>query len=327
MNAKVAAIASMKGGVGKTTMTLSLAEGSAAVRNKRVLVVDLDPQINASTLLTGGMPKSSVPWKTSMTLRNYLEKRLKNQRVEVDEFVLRDVIDFSPARAVSLISGSYDLRAFERHLLVRSGQSIESAMNCMRDAIDAIIEEQAPLFDLIVFDCPPGFSLLTEAALSRSDMIVLPTAPNNLGTQGLLAFAKYLNEELEIENAVQKTFVFLTMTRGTSTSRDFEKAVRAEEKQLEPRYRIMKSSFPYLDGFQRAMDRRESRMRVLSAIRRTLNRLRNRTLFERLYEGVDGHVAKVVNELWDHFKEEEVSDERVATRQGARRNHYPEARA
>ena len=69
MAARVAAVASMKGGVGKTTMTLSLAEGSAALRNKRVLVVDLDPQINASTLLTGGMHKDSVPWKTNMTLR------------------------------------------------------------------------------------------------------------------------------------------------------------------------------------------------------------------------------------------------------------------
>jgi chromosome partitioning protein len=61
MRAKIAAVASMKGGVGKTTVTISLAEGSAALKNKRVLVIDLDPQINASTLLTGGIPKDSVP--------------------------------------------------------------------------------------------------------------------------------------------------------------------------------------------------------------------------------------------------------------------------
>jgi chromosome partitioning protein len=327
MSAKVAAVASMKGGVGKTTLTLSFAEGSAALKNRRVLVVDLDPQINASTLLTGGMSKDSVPWKTNMTLRHFLDRRLQNQRVEIDRYVLNDVIDFAPGKSVSLLSGDYELRAFERHLLVRSGQTIDSAMRFMQNAVKTIVDEQSSLFDLIVFDCPPGFSILTEAALAQADVIILPTAPNNLGTQGLLAFVKYLEDDLEIVDAAQKTHVFLTMTRSTSTSHDFEKAVRAEEAQLVPKYKVLKHCYPYLDGFQKAMDRRQKRMRVIGAVRRTLNRLRNRTLFDRLYDGVDDHVAKLVTEVWSLNKEEGASDERVATRQGARGHHQPEARA
>jgi cellulose biosynthesis protein BcsQ len=261
-----------------------------------------------------------------MTLLPYLERRLQSQQIGSDQYVLNDVIDFAPRQTVSLISGHYELRAFERRLLVRSGQTIDSAMSFMHAAIRSIISEQRSLFDLIVFDCPPGFSLLTEAALCQSDVVIVPTAPNHLGTQGLFAFVKYLEDELEIAEAAEKTHVFLTMTRTTSTSQVFERAVRAEQSQLSPKYKVMEQTYPYLDGFQKAMDRRERRMRVLGAVRRTLNRLRNRTLFDRLYDGIQERVANVINEVWG-LQQEGTSDERVATRQSGLGHHQPEARA
>ena len=68
MAAHVVAIANRKGGVGKTTLTLSLAEGLAAVKSKRVLIVDLDSQINVSTFVVGGTPVNKVPWKLASRL-------------------------------------------------------------------------------------------------------------------------------------------------------------------------------------------------------------------------------------------------------------------
>jgi cellulose biosynthesis protein BcsQ len=194
----------------------------------------------------------------------------------------------------------------------------------MNAAVDAIIEEQSCLFDLIVFDCPPGFSLLTEAALARSDLIILPTAPNNLGTQGLLAFIKYLENDLDLVDSSSRTYAFVTMTRRTTTSNEFERAVRAESRKVNQRYQVLKHTFPYLDAFQKATDRRHQRMRVIGAVQRALSNWRHRTLFERLYQGVDGYVLRVVNEVWDVINQERVDNERVRTRASRRQDRQPE---
>jgi len=317
----------MKGGVGKTTLTLSLAEGSAARSGKRVLVVDLDPQINASTLLTGSMPRDSVPWKRRLTVCHLLERRYSHGNVESDAYITKNVIDLFPGKTISLLSGDYELRAFERRLLVKSCETVKAAMSFAQTSVRSILNQQRELYDLIIFDCPPGFSVITEAALSQSDCVILPTAPSHLGTQGLSAFVKYLEDDLGITDAAERTHVFLTMTGRTNTSRDFEKEVRDEGLKLDPRYHVLRSNYPYLDGFQKAMDRREWRMRKLGAIQRTLNQVRNRTLFDRLYEGVDRYVTKAVNELWDVIKRQGAVDERSAISQGTLKRRQPEARA
>jgi chromosome partitioning protein len=75
MVARIIAIANRKGGVGKTTLSLSLAEGLAALKHLRVLVVDLDPQINISSLIVGGTPAKRVPWKTGKSVVDLIERR------------------------------------------------------------------------------------------------------------------------------------------------------------------------------------------------------------------------------------------------------------
>jgi cellulose biosynthesis protein BcsQ len=325
MAASVVAIASMKGGVGKTTLALSTAEGSAALLGKRVLVIDLDPQINASTLLTGALPKHDVPWKQKMSIRDYLEGRATRGDPS-DRFIKKDLMEFTERGTVSLLSGDYEMRSYERAILAKPGQTIKKAAALAQEAVDAIIEEQRNAFDLILFDCPPGFSLITEAALAQADLILLPTSPTHLGTQGLIAFVKYLEEELSIEAARDRIFVCLTMTGRTVTSRDFERDVRREQAKTDARYRTFKSSLPYRDGFQRAMDRREARMRVLGVLRRTLNRIRHRKLFDRLYDGVAKEVTAVTDELWNTLRAMGATDEHFAGRDSARTHREPEAR-
>ena len=325
MVASVVAIASMKGGVGKTTLSMCFAEGSAALLGKRVLVVDLDPQINASTLLTGSLPKHSLPWKERMTILHYAADRIAG-RGNSDQYIKKDLVEFTKRGTVSLLSGDYELRSFERSLLAKPGQTIAGAERVTRDAINNLIAEQSNAFDLIVFDCPPGFSLLTEAALAKANLILLPTSPTHLGTQGLIAFVKYLEEELSIEGARDRVFVCLTMTGRTVTSKDFEREVRNEQHQLDVRYRTLKSCLPYRDGFQRAMDRREARMRVLGVLHRTLNKIRNKQLFDRLYDGVEKEVKSVTEEGWKALKARGVDDEGISGRGSTISTSGPEAR-
>lgn len=325
MAASVIAIASMKGGVGKTTLTLCAAEGSAALMGKRVLVVDLDPQINASVLLTGSLPRDSLPWKQRMSIVDYLKGRIARKEPS-GQFMKKDLMEFTERGTVSLLSGDYHLRSFERSLLAKPGQTIKMAEAVARDAIRALLEEQRGSFDLIIFDCPPGFSLVTEAALAEADLVLLPTSPSHLGTQGLIAFVKYLEEELSIEAIRERIFVCLTMTRRTLTSSDFEREVRNEGRQPDPAYQTLSAALPFRDAFQKAMDRREARMRVLGVLRRTLNRIRNKQLFDRLYEGVAAEVKTVTQELWHILKTKGVADERFPSRRGTRSARGPEAR-
>lgn len=325
MAASVVAIASMKGGVGKTTLTLCAAEGSAALMGKRVLVVDLDPQINASTLLSGSLPRHSVPWKQRMSIVDYLKGRITRNE-HSNQFIKKDLMEFTEKGTVSLLSGDYDLRSFERSLLAKPGQTIKMAEAVARDAVRALLDEQSSSFDLIIFDCPPGFSLVTEAALAHADLILLPTSPSHLGTQGLIAFVKYLEDELSIEAARERIFVCLTMTRRTITSNDFEREVRNERHQPDPRYQTFVAALPYLDAFQKAMDRREARMRVLGVLRRTLNRIRNKQLFDRLYDGAASEVKTLTDEFWKTLKTQGVTNERFSGRSGSRAARGSEAR-
>jgi hypothetical protein len=118
--------------------------------------------------------------------------------------------------------------------------------------------------------------------------------------------------------------VFLTMTGRTNNAHDFKQSVRNEQRQVNPKWRMLKANYPYLDGFQKAMDRRAAKMRKLGALRRALNRARNRSLFDRLYEGVEMHVREAVNEVWNLRR---ADHEGFPGGKSTRRGHWPEARA
>lgn len=297
MGAKIVSVANRKGGVGKTTLTLSLAEGLAALKKKRVLVVDLDSQINISVLITGGLAPADVPWKRGKTIVDLVDQRASDSRTRPSFFISRDVLDHEPGKAVSLLSGDRRLLGIERRLLSRPETTFQHVNALLCEVVNDIIDEQAEYFDVIMFDCPPGFSLITDIALKRSDLILLPTAPTMLASQGIQEYVKYLQDDLEMVDTPSKTHVFLTMTGRTKTSTTFEALIRAELKKPDPAYHVFDSSYAYCDGFQKATDRRDQRMQKMKAVWRRLDRLRGRTLFHRLYAGVWTAVDKATTEL------------------------------
>src|SRR5262249_4126047 len=152
MVARIVAVANRKGGVGKTTLSLSLAEGLAALKDQRVLVVDLDPQINISSLILGGTPANRVPWKTGKSVVDLVEKRATNGQTNTGFFICKDILPHEPGNAVSLLSGDPRLMGLERRLLVRPNSSIEKVLQLMGNVIDALIEEHRKLFHVIIFD-------------------------------------------------------------------------------------------------------------------------------------------------------------------------------
>jgi chromosome partitioning protein len=184
---KVISLVNQKGGVGKTTTAVSLAS-YIGKKKKKVLVVDLDPQANATSGL--GIEKSELETTTYDLL--------------INECPVRDVIFESSAQNVDIIPTNINLAGAEVELV-----NAISRENILRGAIEEIKDE----YDYIIIDCPPSLGLLTINALTASDGIIIPIQGEYYALEGLSQLVetinivkKKLNPDIEIVGVVLTMF-------------------------------------------------------------------------------------------------------------------------
>jgi len=245
MTARIVVVANMKGGVGKTTTAISLAEASAYF-NKRVLVIDLDLQINASMTLVADRD-GAEPWFQDKTVETYL--RAKSEKRDINPLILIEHIG-----KVDLLSGELSLLMFERNWLAKSGL-VAVAANDMAAWLRQLLAAVETYYDLIVIDTPPGLSLLTEAAIREAHLIVVPQAPNRLSYQGLQAYSTYLTRELRLTSIANKVAVLINMDIATKDAKHYSEQIRAQARQGEFQYRVFQQTFANTDAFRVAMSR------------------------------------------------------------------------
>ncbi len=159
---RILAIANQKGGVGKTTTAINLGTALAAI-GQRVLLIDLDPQGNASTGL--GVPKN--------------ERKSSLYDVIVDQKPIGDTALKTSVPGLSLLPSDPDLSGVEIEL----GQA-ERRSYRLRDALDALDQDQPP-YDYILIDCPPSLNLLTVNAMSAADAVLVPLQCEFFALEGL----------------------------------------------------------------------------------------------------------------------------------------------
>ena len=191
MDKKIISVINQKGGVGKTTTVINLAAG-LSMKGKKILVIDLDPQGNATTGLGHSNTTSS-----DATIYNVLNGNKK----------ISEVIQSTSFENLYLISSNVDL----------SGLEIETAGDNRRafklkDELASILNDSKPLFDYIIIDCPPSLSLLTIMALVASDELVVPLQTEFFALEGLTQLMKTIDRiKSNLNTSLQIRGILLTM--------------------------------------------------------------------------------------------------------------------
>lgn len=186
------AIMNTKGGVGKSTLVLALAEALSTHHGKNVLVIDSDAQASVSSML---MTVSNLYKLQSegATIVDYLHATvLKGQTAEWPKFIVRNVSDVDDSRTVFLLPSDMQLTLLEREV------SKESLHARLRAVISELLAGVRKVFDVVLIDCPPGLSVLTESWLREADFHVSPTKADYVSVCGLEVFRRFkaLNPEM-----------------------------------------------------------------------------------------------------------------------------------
>jgi len=185
--ARVIAVANQKGGVGKTTTSVNLAASLAATK-RSVLLVDLDPQGNAT--MGSGVDKRGV------------EK--SSYDVLMDELTVADAVLKLPELGYDLLPANADLTAAEVALIDELGRELR-----LRQAVEAVRDN----YGYIIIDCPPALNMLTINALVAADSVIIPTQCEYYALEGLSSLLetldkirKFLNPDLYIEGFLRTMY-------------------------------------------------------------------------------------------------------------------------
>jgi chromosome partitioning protein len=180
---RVLAISNQKGGVGKTTTAVNLATAMAAIK-KRVLVIDLDPQGNASTSL--GIDQKN--------------REIGTYNLLMGDAVLSEAVVPTSVPGLGVVPSGVELAGAELELI-----DIENRQECLKKAIADVGTD----WDFILIDCPPSLGLLTLNALVAADAVMVPLQAEFLALEGISHLVrtiervkKSFNPTLEIQGIV-----------------------------------------------------------------------------------------------------------------------------
>lgn len=180
---KIISIANQKGGVGKTTTSINLST-ILAKKGKKVLMIDADPQGNASSGV--GIDREDI--------------ELSTYDILINENELKEVVKKTSIKNLNICPSNINLAGAEVELV-----SVMSREHRLKEKLDVVKDD----YDFIIIDCPPSLGLITLNAFTASDSVLIPVQCEYYALEGLgqllntiSLVKKHLNKDIEIEGAL-----------------------------------------------------------------------------------------------------------------------------
>lgn len=215
--AHVFATINLKGGVGKTTTTVALAETLASEFQKRILVIDLDPQTNATTMLIGERKWRELN-ESGRTLARLFKDALdpQNKSFDFEATLQKRVSDVSSARTIDLLPSSLDLIDVQDQLAATPSGKFYSVnpIELLWRAVKSRLDD----YDIVIVDCPPNLGIITLNGLRISQGYIIPTIPDILSTYGIPQIVTRVQEfSDEIAEPIEPLGIVVTKFQRNST--------------------------------------------------------------------------------------------------------------
>lgn len=222
--AKVITVMNMKGGVGKSTVAMHLGGmyaryKDAHKRDRRVLLIDYDPQFNLS--------QAFLPAKTYFALEKARRTSLailQDDETDLDPYVLQVPGNHAPPSVKTLAHGlskqhTLDLVPSTLDLMYVALGHSTSSVRPIEERFNKFIAEARTLYDVVIIDCHPAGSLLTKTSLRNSDHVVIPVVPQSFAVRGIGLMLEFISAASAGGKSAAPHILF-NMTHRTSMSKE-----------------------------------------------------------------------------------------------------------
>jgi chromosome partitioning protein len=271
----VMAAINFKGGTGKTTVAIAIAEGICRSMGKRVAVIDCDFQCSASIAMVGRRTLNGLMQK-SATMDSQLLSGFANKKSGPGLAACAVPAQFCVSEAMGLmhiLPGSHDMPRRERQIVaaLKPRGDIEAAYANAAVEMAKVFRSLLDEFDFVLIDCPPGLTLFSEAAIRAADGLIIPTLPNEI------SFAAIDHLRAEIERArPDRTFDDLLVgtvvskvrqKTGSATYRAHMESIERLLDRVAPQFQLLKPYLPYCKELEAATWRDNDETKVSFATR------------------------------------------------------------
>lgn len=255
----------MKGGVGKTTLTVNLATCLAKNHRKRVLVLDLDSQISATLSLMSPHDFAKLR-KKRHTLSYQIDKIIRpyiRRKFTVQDMIVPDVGD---VKGLDLFPGDIELydeyvvsETLHKQTVNGDNRDFDDVWNGFEESLlTQILEPVKDDYDFILMDCSPGYNLLTRSAIVASDCYLLPARPEPLSLVGIqllerrIAKLKDIHEGDRVSQLKLLGIVFI-LSGSTLLGRYYKQVMQRVEQDFLPE-QIFENRIPMDVNVAKAVD-------------------------------------------------------------------------
>ena len=255
----------MKGGVGKTTLTVNLATCLAKNHGKKVLVIDLDSQISATLSLMPPHEFAKVR-KRRRTLSYLIDKVIRpnqKKKLTIEDMILPSVCNIS---GLDLLPGDielYDEYVVSELLHQKAINQQESRFEQVWDNFEKILVREIvkPVindYDLIIIDCAPNYNLLTRSGIAASNFYLLPARPEPLSLVGIQLLERRVAKLRENDPAsdgmdIQLLGIVFILSGGGLMGRYYRQVMKRVKQDFSPN-QLFQNSIPMDVNVAKAVD-------------------------------------------------------------------------